>query len=158
MFSRIAVVLGAVALALATPASADDGYGYGYVFATKRYATFLHMPSIKRSGSIATGWFHDVMPTTATLVGYVHDRRASRAEYDCDGERVRVIGVIFYLGTKQIHAESGASQWAPVAPDTGHSQNMKAICYPENIKGTADLESLSKKYREYAATLAGVKE
>jgi hypothetical protein len=97
-------------------------------------ATFYVDPtSVRRSGDVAQMWsLYDFKTVTGTA-GMEHLSAKGQREYDCKGERVRLITLVLYSGNMgegaEVHDISDPlSRWEPVPRNSIGEALWKAAC------------------------------
>lgn len=96
-------------------------------------ATVFHdRKSVRRGSNGATLWTLTNFASPEVLDGKTYRSAKTQFEYDCTGERYRVLATIFYDGLdgngKVTSSTSQTEPWNPVAPHTMAHQLLKLAC------------------------------
>ena len=93
---------------------------------------FYDKDSLRKAGTMTKMWTLTNFTSTEVIEGKLHRSAKSQYEYDCAGERYRLVASIFYeLGGgsgKVTHSEASLGSWYPVAPQSMAQRLWKIAC------------------------------
>ena len=95
---------------------------------------FYDKETIRKSATGVKMWTLTNFSSVEVIEGKSHRSAKTRVEYDCTGEKYRVLATIFYElpnGTGKVTASTSlVEQWNPVAPKTMAEDLLKVACAP----------------------------
>jgi hypothetical protein len=106
--------------------------GWSQVTRSVEATIFYDRDSLRKSGTLVKMWTLTNFASTEIIEGKSHRSAKSQYEYDCAGERYRLLATIFYEladGAGKVTAsEASLGSWYPVAPQSMAQRLWKVAC------------------------------